>query len=154
MAKKLIFILLMSGVMLSPMGAYAMDDEGRGHRATIVRPHEEIIRTKGFDEKLGSFKEIIVNKNRPNGTININTIREFSGITTFYISEYNPLTGRGRIAISHTIDCMSTPTQSINYLIQGKEILEGGEARVLDPEAPNDSYEERRKEWFFEDTPC
>ena len=154
MAKKLLFILLMSGVMLSPMGAYAMDDEGRGHRATIVRPHEEIIKTEGSDEKLGPFKETIINKNRPDGTINISTYREFSGITTFYSSQYNPLTGRGSIEISHAIDHMFTPRQSIYYRIQGQTILEGGEARVLDPEAPNDSHKERHKEWFFEDTPC
>jgi hypothetical protein len=37
MVKKLIFILLMSGVMLSPKGAYAMDDEGGTSKALSSR---------------------------------------------------------------------------------------------------------------------
>ena len=39
MTKKFIFILLMSGIILSPMGAYAMDDEGGAPGTSISRPY-------------------------------------------------------------------------------------------------------------------
>lgn len=37
MLKKLIFLLLISGIILSPKGTYAMDDEGRAPNASIAR---------------------------------------------------------------------------------------------------------------------
>ena len=40
MAKKLIFILLMSGVILSPKGSYAMDDEGGVPTTYIARTYQ------------------------------------------------------------------------------------------------------------------
>lgn len=151
MAKKLTFILLMSGVMLSPMGTYATDDEDREPLATMVRPCQEIITTtEGFDEKFGPFKETIVNKSRPDGTINITSIKKFPEITSFYMSEYNPHSCRGCITIFHAIDHMFTPTQSINYLIQEQKILEGGEGRVLDPDRQDEgTSNDRHKAWEF-----
>lgn len=39
MLKKIMFLLLISGVILSPKGAYAMDDEGGTSRTLISRPY-------------------------------------------------------------------------------------------------------------------
>ncbi|MDI9638463.1 hypothetical protein QPK87_03230 [Kamptonema cortianum] len=39
MKRKLMFVLLMSGVILSPMGAYAMNDEGGVPRTSISRSY-------------------------------------------------------------------------------------------------------------------
>jgi hypothetical protein len=61
MKKKLLFILLMSGVMLSPMTVYAMNDEDIGSRT--VSPHTNIAtgtRTEeGVDAKYGPYKQDI-----------------------------------------------------------------------------------------------
>jgi hypothetical protein len=48
MTKKLMFILLMSGVILSPMGAYAMDEEGapRTPVSKAVPPDIQMLKEK------------------------------------------------------------------------------------------------------------
>lgn len=153
MTKKLLFVLLLSGVIFSPMGAYAMDEEGgmpgssisrtapsakiieegidaNGKLFTVVK--EEKIDRQGRPYQLTTTKRIDSNGNPVTSSTSMYPSGEFYGVTeTATIYGYVPLSEQSQKpgVFSPYVARPSTPPSSVpawEELIRQKRLLPPG----------------------------